>query len=200
MNDVLEFWFDFSSPYGYFASLRVDEIAAKAGRRVLWRPFMLGSVFKQTGAQPLIRIPIKGEYCRHDWDRLGRYYRVPWVLPDPFPIATLAVARAFYWLESRDAECAGRFAAACYHAYFGEGRDISAPAVVADVAAALAIDPSAVAAAAAAPEWKQKLQAIGDEAVARGVCGSPFFIVDGEGFWGSDRLDMVGEWLARGGW
>ena len=50
------------------------------------------------------------------------------------------------------------------------------------------------------PQWKQRLIDEGTTAVERGVCGSPFFIVDGEGFWGCDRLLMVQTWMTEGGW
>jgi 2-hydroxychromene-2-carboxylate isomerase len=200
MSGVIEFWFDFSSPYGYFASHGVDRVAAKAGRSVLWKPFMLGSVFKETGARPVLDVPLKGPYCIRDWNRLGRYHKVPWALPDPFPIATLGAARAFYWLEDEDPGVAHSFAQAIFRAYFGEGRNIAEPEVVADVAAGLEVDRDAVLAVIDSPRWKQRLKDAGDEAVVRGVCGSPYFIVDGEGFWGSDRLTMVAEWLDLGGW
>lgn len=200
MTDVLEFYFDFSSPYGYFASHRVDAVAEAGGRRAQWRPIMLGAVTKRTGARPLIEVPLKGDYSRHDWERLGRLFGVPWVLPDPFPIATLAAARAFYWLDDEDPDLAKDFAKAAFHAYFGEGRDISPAAVVADVGEPLGIDREALLTAVAAPEWKQRLIDEGERAIERGVCGSPFFIVDGEGFWGCDRLLMVETWMTEGDW
>jgi len=77
MTDDLEFYFDFSSPYGYFASHQVDEVAEAGGRRAVWKPIMLGAVMKQSGVKPLIQVPIKGEYSRHDWERLGRLFDVP---------------------------------------------------------------------------------------------------------------------------
>ena len=87
MTKAIEFYFDFSSPYGYFASHAIDDLAAKYGREVVWKPIMLGPVLKRTGGLPAVAQPIKGESCVHDWDRLGRFLEVPWVLPDPFPPA-----------------------------------------------------------------------------------------------------------------
>jgi 2-hydroxychromene-2-carboxylate isomerase len=200
MTGIVEFWFDFSSPYGYFASHRIDAIAETAGRTAVWKPFMLGATFQLTGARPLSTVPLKGSYSLHDWDRLGRYYGVPWTLPDPFPIATLAAARVYYWLAERDAAAAKRFAKACFHAYFGEGQTIEPMDAVAAIAESLGISGDEAAAAARAPEWKAALKTVGEKAVSKGVCGSPFVIVDGEGFWGDDRLVMVAEWLLRGGW
>ncbi len=75
MTDTIEFYFDFSLPYGYFASVQVDGLAAKFGRTVAWKPIMIGAAFKETGSRPLIEQPIKGDYCRHDWQRLPRLLR-----------------------------------------------------------------------------------------------------------------------------
>lgn len=196
MSDVLEFFFDFSSPYGYFASLRVDALAEGGGRRAVWRPFMLGVAFKETGNRPLGDQPLKGDYCRYDWQRMSRLMGVPWVLPDPFPIATLAASRAFYWLDDRDSAIAKDFAKGAYHAYFGEGRDIREADVLAAIAEPLGVDPGEMLPALSEPAAKQRLKDETARALDRGVCGSPFIIVDGEPFWGSDRLWMVKKHMA----
>ena len=122
------------------------------------------------------------------------------MLPEPFPIATLAAARAFWWLTERDAALARRFAHAAFHAYFAERRDISAAETVAEVAATLDINGPALLAAVQDPAIKERLKRETDEAIERGVFGSPFVFVDGEGFWGADRLWMAKRWLERSGW
>lgn len=200
MPAPIEFFFDFASPYGYFAARRIDGIGARHGREVAWRPFLLGPAFKATGQTPLIQQPLRGEYAIYDWNRLARRGNVPLVLPPGFPMAALAASRIFYWLDNRDPALARAFTQRIYHAYFGEGRDMSAPDAVAGEAAALGIDSGAAIAAAKDEAWKAKLRTVTEEALNRGVFGSPFVFVDGERFWGNDRLDMVDEWLARGGW
>jgi 2-hydroxychromene-2-carboxylate isomerase len=94
MHDI-EFWFDFSSPYAYFASLQIEAVADRHQRAVRWRPFLLGPAFRLTGMQPLTNTPLRGDYARRDWSRLARELRVPFALPEPHPIATLAPGRAF---------------------------------------------------------------------------------------------------------
>ena len=200
MTDPMTFYFDFSSPYGYFAAQKIDETAAEFDREVLWHPMMLGPVMKETGNRPLAQQPIKGGYCQRDWDRLGRYMEVPWTMPDPFPIATLAAARAFYWIDDDDPALAKKFARAAFHAYFGEGRDITGAETVAAIAEPLGLDPEALLAAVQDPAIKQRLKDETGQAIEVGVCGSPFFIIDGEPFWGSDRLWMIRRWLKTGGW
>ncbi|MDP6884342.1 MAG: 2-hydroxychromene-2-carboxylate isomerase [Rhodospirillales bacterium] len=200
MTGTIEFYFDFSSPYGYFASVQIDDLAARFGRTAKWKPIMIGTAFKQSGNRPLLEQPIKGDYSRHDWQRLARLLDVPWVLPEPFPIATLAAARAFWWLTASDVALARRFAQAAFHAYFADGRDISAAGTVAEVAANLDIDAAALLAAVQDPAIKARLKFETDDAIKLGVFGSPFVFVDGEGFWGADRLWMVKRWLESGGW
>jgi 2-hydroxychromene-2-carboxylate isomerase len=93
-----------------------------------------------------------------------------------------------------------RLAQALYHAYFVEDRDISSPEVTANVAAKLGVDKDQILHALGEPAVKQRLATEVDAAIERGVFGSPFFIIDKEPFWGSDRLDQIDSWLATGGW
>ena len=196
MPDPIDFYFDFSSPYGYLASTRIDAIAARHGRNVTWRPFVLGAAFKVTGQQPLVEQPLRGEYAKRDFARSARLLGVPLKLPEPFPFFGLAASRACYWVA--DAARARALAKAIYHAAFGEGRDVIPVASVAEIARGLGIE--GVEQGVEKPETKAKLREATDKALARGVFGSPFFIVDDEPFWGHDRLEHVEHWLATGGW
>src|SRR5687768_18620624 len=94
MNAPLDFYFDFSSPYGYLAAQKIEALAARYGRGVTWRPMLLGAAFKATGAAPLPTIPLKGEYAKRDFLRPARFYDVPFRIPDPLPISTLHACRA----------------------------------------------------------------------------------------------------------
>jgi len=196
----IDFYFEFSSPYGYVASELVDGLATRLGRRVNWRPFLLGPVFKITGQPPLIEIPMKGEYARKDFARSARQHKVAYRHPGKFPIGTVAALRTFYWTHDRDPAQAQALAKALYRAYFADGRDISAPATVLEVAKAAGIDVEALAAALEDPAVKERAKREVDAAIAAGVFGSPFFVVDGEPFWGVDRMPMLEEWVKSGGW
>tara|TARA_R110000787_G_scaffold137458_9_gene250436 strand:- start:118614 stop:119216 length:603 start_codon:yes stop_codon:yes gene_type:complete len=200
MADPIEFWFDFSSPYAYFAQAKIDDIGARHGRETIWRPFLLGAVFKITGMPPLVEVPMKGEYCLEDWPRLARFQHLPWTMPDPFPIATIAAARAFYWLDETDPAKAKSFAQACFDTYFGQGIQIGKPDEVAAVAEGIGVDGAALLEAIQQPEIKDKLRLNVEAAVEKQIFGSPMIIVDGERFWGSDRIWMVKKWLQSGGW
>jgi len=200
MSQAIDFYFEFASPYGYLASTRIDDLAARHHREVIWHPIMLGAAFKETGARPLVHTPLKGPYLRHDVPRFARLLDVPFIEPPVMPANSLAASRACVWLEDGAPALAKRFAKAVFHAHWGEGRDIGAPEQVADIAAPLGIERAALLAAVADPAIKERLRAATAAALARGVFGSPFVFVDGEGFWGADRLDQVEAWLARGGW
>lgn len=200
MSAPIDFYFDFSSPYGYLAAMKIEVLAAKHDRTVNWRPVLLGVVFKVTAQQPLSTIPVKGDYAKRDFARSARAYGVLFTLPSKFPVSTIAPVRAFYWLHDRDAARAKQYATAVYQAYFVNDRDISSPEIAADIAAELGIDRGEISAALNDPQVKDRVRREVDEAVAHGVFGSPYIVVDGEPFWGADRLDQVDRWLATGGW
>ncbi len=199
-SNPIDFYFDFSSPYGYFAAARLDFVVAPFDRDVRWHPILLGPTMEKSGNRPLIEQDMKGEYALHDWERLARFMDLPWSLPDPFPIATVRTARAFYWIEDTQPDAAKSFAMAAYRAYFGDGAAINEAGVVADIAAGVGLNRQAVLEGIETPEIKQRLRDEVDAAIARGVFGSPYVIVDGEPFWGSDRFWMIKRWLKSGGW
>jgi 2-hydroxychromene-2-carboxylate isomerase len=200
MPEPIEFYFEFASPYGYLASQRVDRIGARHGREVRWHPMMLGAAFKLTGAQPLIDTPMKGEYMMCDLPRFARLLDVPFKAPPVMPANSLAASRACVWLEENDPDLAKRLAKAIFAAHWGEGRDISEPEQVTDIAQRIGIERARLLEAVADPTIKQRLKDRTEAAIGRGVFGSPFIFIDDEPFWGADRLDQVEAWLARGGW
>jgi 2-hydroxychromene-2-carboxylate isomerase len=200
MPAPIEFWFDFSSGYAYFAAQEIDALAARHGRTVLWRPFMLGAAFKVTGAMGLSRTPMKGDYARRDWARIARLKKLPLVFHPDHPITQLPATRAYYWIEREQPDQAQAFARAAFNAYFGDGRDLRDPAVVAELARPLGIDSESLRVGMTEPAIKDRAKALSDQALAKNVFGSPFFTADGEPFWGWDLLPMLDQWLSTGGW
>ena len=196
MAEPIDFYFDFSSPYGYLASTEIDALAARHGRSVIWRPFVLGAAFKLTGQRALTEQPLRGDYARRDFARSARLLGVPLEMPEPFPFFALAASRACYWVEAPSQ--AKALAKALYHTAFGGGRDITPVPVVAEIARGLGLE--GLEQGLEQPATKAALRDATDQALARGVFGSPFFFVDGEPFWGHDRLGQLDRWLATGGW
>ena len=199
MAAPIDFYFDFSSPYGYLGAEKIEALAAKYGRAVDWHPVLLGVIFKETGGAPLTTLPIKGDYSKRDFQRSARFLGVPYRAPSKFPIASQAPARIVLWLKHRDPALAARVAKALYRAYFVDDVDISDPDRAAAVAAKEGADAAAARSAVDDPAVKDELKADVAQALARGVFGSPYVIVDGEPFWGVDRFEQLERWLATGG-
>lgn len=199
MAGDLDFYFDFSSPYGYFAAMRIDALAAKYQRKVNWNPILLGAVFKVSGGMPLTMIPLKGEYSLHDFERSARFHGIRFRQPPTFPIATQSAARAVVWLQQTvgDSEAIA-FAKAAYQAYFIDGIDISDPTNLRQLAAQLGLDAAAMLEGLNSAPIKEQLKNNVEQAVRRKVFGSPFIIVDGEPFWGFDRFDQLEAFLKNG--
>jgi 2-hydroxychromene-2-carboxylate isomerase len=195
----IEFYFEFASPYAYLAADRLEALAVAHGRTVAWRPIMLGAAFKRTGMQPTVNQPLRREYLLRDVARFARLLGLPFAQPAVMPVNSLAAGRAYYWVAEADPDLARRLARALLGAHWGEGRDIGPPEAVAEVAAGLGIDRARLLEAVADPRIKQRLKDETEAAIERGVFGSPFVVIDGEPFWGADRLDQVERWLG-GGW
>lgn len=198
--DPIEFYFDFSSPYGYFASTQIDDLAAKYGREVDWHPYLVGTAMKQTGHQPLFNTPMFHDYVVVDVPRFARLLGVPFRLPDSFPLVASAASRGYYWVQERDVLLAKTFARYTYHAFFGEGRDISRSETLRGIANDCGIDGGELVAATQDQRIKELFKRKNDAVLQRGVFGSPYVIVDGEPFWGVDRFYQVEKWLETGGW
>lgn len=195
---AIDFWFDFSSPYSYIASEWIDALAARHARTVHWKAILLGATFQAAELKSPVSHPIKREYSLHDFERSARFAGVPVTMPEKFPIPTQNAARVFWWLNQRDAEQAKAWARAGLRAYFTRGVDLSDPAALRALAAESGLDAAAAEAAWNDPAWKLRLKAENDAAIAAGVFGAPFFMIDGEPFWGNDRRPQIERWLEKG--
>jgi 2-hydroxychromene-2-carboxylate isomerase len=195
----IEFFFDFSSPYSYIASEWVEALAARHGRKVRWRAILLGVTFQAAELKSPVAHPIKREYSLRDFRRSARFEGVPYVQPDTFPIATQNAARVFWWLEQdQGAAAAAAWARAGLRAYFTRGIRLDDAQALKALAAESGLDALKAEAAWNDPAWKAWLKRANDAAIAAGVFGAPFFLIDGEPFWGNDRKAQIERWLAQG--
>ncbi|MEE9319596.1 MAG: 2-hydroxychromene-2-carboxylate isomerase [Granulosicoccus sp.] len=204
MTPSIDFYFDFSSPYGYLASKKIEALAEKHNRLVNWHPILLGAIFKITKQAPLTTYPLKGDYALMDFARTARETGLPYRHPTEFPIGAVAASRASYWLtEHEDPSIATRavpFIHAIFAAYYCDDRNISLPAVVLEVAASVGIDPNTLEISLSKQEIKDRLRSAVEAALERKVFGSPTLFVDDQQFWGNDRMEQLDRWLTRGGW
>ena len=197
--NAIEFYFDFSSPFGYFAATKIKDIGDEFGREILWKPFMIGAALKVTGGMPLPMIPLKGDYSSKDMERTSRQFKIPYKVPSKFPISSQAPCRLVYWMQTVAPEKQEEAILKLYQAYFLEDLDISTPEVAAKVLSTVNGSEEELIALTQDPAMKQRLKDECNLAIEKGVFGSPFIIVDGEPFWGFDRLEQVREWLRTGG-
>ena len=197
MKPAIDFYFDFSSPYSYTASEWVEAVAARHGRAVEWHAILLGVTFQAAELKSPVSHPIKREYSIRDFGRSARFAGLPYVMPAKFPISTQNAARIFWWLHDTESpERAVAWAHAGLRAYFTRGTDLSDVATLAAVASESGLDAATAQAAYTDLLWKDRLKRENEAAIAAGVFGAPFFIVDGEPFWGNDRRAQIEQWLS----
>lgn len=195
---TIDFYYDLTSPYSYIAAELIEVIAQDSRRVVNYKPTLLGFIFKITGNVPPMMNPTKGKYATNDFSRSARFYGLPLNWPKQFPINATAGTRALLKLKDDMPEKAGELTRALFRAYFVEGKDITKSSVVGEVAHSIGLNQEVMAAANDEPEYKEKAKQSVNEAIAAGMFGAPYFVVDGEAYWGQDRMDQLRRWVLEG--
>jgi 2-hydroxychromene-2-carboxylate isomerase len=195
MTKRVEFFFDVGSPAAYLAWTQLPSICAQAGAQIDYRPMLLGGVFQATGNRSPATVPAKGRYMTDDLERFAGRYGVPFRHNPFFPINTLTLMRILTALQMRDEARMLACTDVLYRAVWVEGKDMNDAGVVAQVLQPAGFDPVDLLALAGAPEVKERLKTVTQDAVARGVFGAPTFFVGNHMYWGQDRLDFVKEAL-----
>ena len=196
---VADFWFEFASTYSYPAAMRIGALARDAGVAIRWQPFLLGPIFKAQGwdNSPFNLYATKGRYMWRDLDRICADLGLPFRKPETFPQSGLVAARAA--LVGLDEGWGEGFIAAVYRAQFAEGRLIGDPAVIRDILVTMGIDPKPVFDRTQSDAIKARLREQTEEAQRLGIFGAPAVVVNGELFWGNDRLEQALAWAKRDG-
>ncbi|KAB0583197.1 2-hydroxychromene-2-carboxylate isomerase [Ideonella dechloratans] len=195
----IDFYFDFSSPYSYIANEWIDALAARHGRVVRRRAILLGVTFQAAELKSPVSYPIKRDYALRDFARSARFEGLPYLMPSTFPIPTQNAARVFWWLqETQGAEAAAAWTRSAFRAFFTRDIVLSDPAALRALLAESGVDAEAAEAAWSDPVWKDRLKQANEQAIAAGVFGAPFFVIDGEPFWGNDRKLQMERWLGQG--
>lgn len=189
----LEFFWDVGSPYTYLAMTQLPGLRQRTGAEVVYRPFLLGGVFRSVGNK-MVDVAPKAKNLLDDLKRWRDWYRVEMKMPmveAPFPLNTLLPMRAAVAADRLSAETGERFAHAIMRAYWAEGRDVSVAEEISRVAESIGLVGADLLAAAEDPVVKNTLRANTDEAVARGAYGAPAMFIGEELYWGNDRLQFV---------
>lgn len=197
----VDFWFDYSSPFTYFASERVD---AELGRAARWRPMLLGGLFKMIGTPdvPLfLQSEAKRRHTMRDMERQAARDRIPLTWPTRFPMSTVLALRSTLVARTIDAQKAHAFCHRVFRAYWAEDRDISDASVITALGGEVGLDGAEL--VKRAPEVKDELRRETEAAAAAGVFGAPTFLVERPGappalFWGADRLELAARSAVEG--
>lgn len=204
MNDdrTVHFHFDFLSPFGYFGSLRIDDLAAARGYEVEWHPMLLGiSVMKVMGLPPIAELPLKGAYIRHDAARYARRHGIVIGKPSGAPqISPLVPARVTCWLKLHQPDLVKPLARAVYDAHWLRNVDYSDVDTVIGMLGDLGGDVAGAREGLDSGEAAAALREEVDASLAAGVFGSPTFRVGEELFFGVEKLEVLDDWLRTGGW
>ena len=191
MDKTIEFFFDFGSPTSYLAYTQLPRMAADAAATLVWRPMLLGGVFKATGNASPVSIPAKGKWMLSDMKLWARHYGVPLKFNPHFPINTLTLMRGAVGFQMRQPQEFERYVDVVYRALWESQLNLGDPAVLAVTLHEAGFDGEAFMALVSDPEVKAKLVGNTEEAVTRGVFGAPTCFVGEQMFFGQDRLEFV---------
>ena len=186
---TIEFWFEFASNYSYLSVMRIETAAWERGVKIVWRPFLLGPIFKELGwnTSPFVLQKLKGDYVWKDMVRECRKYSLPWRQPSQFPrLGLLALRVALLGVEQ---PWMGAYCQRIMQLNFVEDRELESVELVAGVLMDLGLPVQEIIAEAQSDANKRHLRAQTDLARVKGIFGAPTFFVNGEMFWGNDRLD-----------
>lgn len=184
----MDVYFDYSSPFAYLGTTQIERVAREAGGRVRWRPFLLGGLFKAIGT-PLVPLNAMSEpkrrYQMLELERWAAHWGVPFRFNPTFPLRTVDALRLTLLApEERRAALIHRIMRAAW----ADAEDVGDRAVLARCARDAGLDPALL---DRTSEAKEALRTATDEAVAVGCPGAPCFVVEGELYWGQDRLAFV---------
>lgn len=188
-----EFFFDFGSPASYLAHTQMDGVAARTGAEIVWRPMLLGGVFKATGNMSPASVPAKGKWMNADLARFAKRYGAPFNRNPFFPVNTLVMMRGAAAFEGGPQF--RPYVDAMFKAMWVDQKNMNDMPTAAGVLKAAGFDPTDFMSKAEAQTAKDRLKATTEEAVSRGVFGAPTTFVGDEMFFGQDRLDFVEEAL-----
>jgi 2-hydroxychromene-2-carboxylate isomerase len=195
MTKSVEFFYDYSSPFSYFADCQLPAIAQRRGARIVYRPAILGVLIVESGNQPPPTVPAKLKYMTADMRRWAAKLNVPFVMNPAFPVRSITLMRAA--LIAQDTGVFARFHPAMWRAMWVDGANLGDPAVLTDVLNRADLDGAAIVKATQEETVKARLKANCDEALARGAFGLPTFFVGSEMFFGNDRVEFVDAALAN---
>lgn len=193
----VEFYFDLGSPYSYLAYYRLLQMAERQEIQIVYKPILLGGVFKATGNRSPIEIPVKGAYSILDMQRWAEYYHIPMQMNPHFPMNTLTLMRILTGVQLLHVEKFEQVLKLLFDAMFGTPQNLNEPAVLAEVLKPSGFSVEDIMSMVQSEVVKQKLITETEQAIQRGIFGAPTFFVGDEMYWGQDRLHFVEQALNK---
>ena len=193
----VEFYFDLGSPYSYLAYYRLLQIAEQQEIQIVYKPILLGGVFKATGIRSPIEIPVKGAYSILDMQRWAEYYQIPMQMNPHFPMNTLTLMRILTGVQLLHLEKFEQVLKLLFDAMFGTPQNLNELTVLAEVLKPSGFSVEDIMSMVQSDVVKQKLITETEQAIQRGLFGAPTFFVGDEMYWGQDRLHFVEQALNK---
>lgn len=193
----VEFYFDLGSPYSYLAYYRLLQMAEQQEIQIVYKPILLGGVFKATGNRSPIEIPVKGAYSILDMQRWAEYYQIPMQMNPHFPMNTLTLMRILTGVQLLHLEKFEQVLKLLFDAMFGTPQNLNEPTVLAEVLKPSGFSVEDIMSMVQSEVVKQKLITETEQAILRGIFGAPTFFVGDEMYWGQDRLHFVEQALNK---
>ncbi|WP_180059663.1 2-hydroxychromene-2-carboxylate isomerase [Acinetobacter sp. YH12128] len=188
---VIEFYFDVGSPYSYIGFHRIQQIAQQYQAELIWKPMLLGGVFKATGNSSPMAVPAKARYSMRDLKRWSDLWQIPVQMNPYFPINTLQLMRLITAVRLFQPEVFLNVLTGIFNAMFGQPRNLNDLNKLIQLMQELGLDVEQVKSWLEDEKVKSELKVITEEAIARGVFGAPSWFVDDELYWGVDHLHFV---------
>ena len=193
----VEFYFDLGSPYSYLAYYRLLQIAEQQEIQVVYKPILLGGVFKATGNRSPIEVPVKGVYSILDMQRWAEYYQIQMQMNPHFPMNTLTLMRILTGVQLLHLEKFEQVLKLLFDAMFGTPQNLNELTVLAEVLKPSGFSVEDIMSMVQSEVVKQKLITETEQAIQRGIFGAPTFFVGDEMYWGQDRLHFVEQALNK---
>ena len=187
----IEFYFDLGSPYSYLGFHRIQKIAEEQHAKIIWKPMLLGGVFKATGNNSPMAVPAKAQYAMNDLQRWSKLWHIPMQMNPYFPLNTLQLMRLLTAVQLYLPEQFLPVLTGIFHAMFGEPKNLNDLEILKQVLQDLGLEMQQVQIWLQDEPVKQQLKLVTEEAVERGVFGAPTWFNQGEIYWGIDHLHFL---------
>ena len=194
---TIDFWYTIGSTYTYLSAMRLGEVQARTGIAFEWRPFSVRQIMLEMDNRPFIDKPEKTRYMWRDLERRAQTYGIDLVVPAPYPLPELDLANRVALVGREEGWCEA-YTKATYTRWFNNGQPAGEQPNLRESLQQIGQDPQRVIECAKSEGIAEAWRASTAQARSLGIFGSPTFAVDGELFWGDDRLDDALAWIQRG--